>query len=148
MANQFGLTAALSEALAQGAPLGRDAAGATRTWLAHLRAQRCNGGDLEFLVGFTMITTVQAAIRALPKQAWAPAINADGSPREGADVAELTGMLGGPTAAPARPRPGHTPNKPNKIHSSAITALLKARGEERGRRPRCARSSLAADPWR
>jgi Transposase DDE domain group 1 len=55
--------------------------------------------DLEFSVGFTMTTTVQAAILALPKQAWTQAINADGSPREGADVAELTGMLGDLTGA-------------------------------------------------
>ena len=46
-----------------------------------------------------MTTTVQAAILALPKTAWTPAINADGSLREGADVAELTGMLGDLTTA-------------------------------------------------
>jgi hypothetical protein len=76
-----------------------DGAGATRAWLAHLRAQRATGVDLEFTVGFTMTSTVQAAILALPKQAWTPAINADGSLREGADVAELTGVLGDLTAA-------------------------------------------------
>jgi Transposase DDE domain group 1 len=83
-----------------------DGAGATRAWLAHLRAQRETGVDLEFSVGFTMTTTVQAAILALPKQAWTQAINADGSPREGADVAELTGMLGDLTGAgwPSRMR--------------------------------------------
>jgi hypothetical protein len=76
-----------------------DGAGATRAWLAHLRAQRQSGVDLQFSVGFTMTVTVQAAILALPKQAWTPAINADGSLRKGADVAELTGMLGDLTAA-------------------------------------------------
>jgi hypothetical protein len=76
-----------------------DGAGATQAWLAHLRAQRDTGVDLEFSVGFTMTTTVQAAILALPKSAWAEAVNADGSPREGADIAELTGMLGDLTAA-------------------------------------------------
>jgi hypothetical protein len=35
---------------------------------------------------------VQDAILALPDNAWAPAIDADGQPRDG-DVAELTGML-------------------------------------------------------
>jgi hypothetical protein len=76
-----------------------DGAGATRAWLAHLRAQRQSGVDLEFSVGFTMTTTVQAAILALPEIAWVEAVNADGSLREGADVAELTGMLGDLTAA-------------------------------------------------
>ena len=76
-----------------------DGAGATQGWLKHLRAQRDTGVDLEFSVGFTMTATVAAAILALPKNAWTEAINADGSPREGADVAELTGMLGDLTAA-------------------------------------------------
>jgi Transposase DDE domain group 1 len=76
-----------------------DGAGATRAWLAHLRAQRQTGVDLEFSVGFTMTTGVQAAILALPEQVWTAAINADGSLREGADVAELTGMLGDLTVA-------------------------------------------------
>jgi hypothetical protein len=76
-----------------------DGAGATRAWLAHLHAHRQTGVDLEFSVGFTMTATVQAAILALPKQAWTQAINADGSLRDGADVAELTGMLGDLTAA-------------------------------------------------
>jgi hypothetical protein len=55
--------------------------------------------DLEFSVGFTMTTTVQGAILALAKTAWIEAINADGSLRDGADGAELTGMLGDLTAA-------------------------------------------------
>jgi hypothetical protein len=46
-----------------------------------------------------MTATVQAAILALPTQAWVQAINADGSLRDGADVAELSGMLGDLTAA-------------------------------------------------
>jgi len=38
-----------------------------------------------------MTAAVQAAILALPKQAWTPAIEADGELRAGADVAEVTG---------------------------------------------------------
>jgi hypothetical protein len=93
--------AQLPDAHRHGVPIlvSADGAGATRAWLAHLRAQRQTGVDLEFSVGFTMTTAVQAAILALPKQAWTQAINADGSPREGADVAELTGMLGDLTSA-------------------------------------------------
>lgn len=92
--------AQLPDAHRHGVPIlvSADGAGATQAWLAHLRAQRQTGVDLEFSVGFTMTTAVQAAILAL-KQAWTPAINADGSVREGADVAELTGMLGDLTAA-------------------------------------------------
>jgi hypothetical protein len=76
-----------------------DGAGATRDWLAHLRGLRNQHLDVEFSVGFTMTRAVQAAIDALPKTAWTPAIEADGSVRDGADVAEVTGFLDGLTAA-------------------------------------------------
>jgi hypothetical protein len=93
--------AQIPDAYRHGVPIlvSADGAGATQAWLAHLRAQRETGVDLEFSVGFTMTATVQAAILALPKIAWTQAINADGSLRDGADVAELTGMLGDLTAA-------------------------------------------------
>jgi Transposase DDE domain group 1 len=55
--------------------------------------------DLRFSVGFTMTATVQTAILALPETAWVQAVDADGSLRDGADVAELTGMLGDLTGA-------------------------------------------------
>jgi hypothetical protein len=77
-----------------------DGAGATRDWLAHLRCLReARGLEVEFSVGFTLTRAVQAAIDALPKTAWTPAIEADGSVRDGADVAEITGFLDGLTAA-------------------------------------------------
>jgi hypothetical protein len=76
-----------------------DGAGATKDWLRHLRAQREHGVDLRFSVGFTMTEQVQQAILTLPESAWSAAIEADGSPRAGADVAELTGLLPHLTAA-------------------------------------------------
>jgi hypothetical protein len=93
--------AQIPDAYRHGVPIlvSADGAGATREWLTHLRAQRDTGVDLEFSVGFTMTATVQAAIGALPKKAWTEAINADGGLREGAHVAELTGMLGDLSAA-------------------------------------------------
>jgi Transposase DDE domain group 1 len=77
-----------------------DGAGATKAWLAHLRALRDQHGlDVEFSVGFTMTNRVQDAILAVPEAAWTPAVDADGDLREGAEVAELTGLLPDPTAA-------------------------------------------------
>ena len=77
-----------------------DGAGCTKAWLARLRALRDNGGlNVSFSVGFTMTEQVQAAILDPLEAAWTPAVDADGSPREGADVAELTGMLPNPAAA-------------------------------------------------
>jgi hypothetical protein len=75
-----------------------DGAGASRAWLAHLRSLRGTGVQVEFSVGFTMTAAVQAAIMALPERAWTPAVEADGSIRDGADVAELTGFLPDPAA--------------------------------------------------
>ncbi|TCC44378.1 IS1380 family transposase [Kribbella pittospori] len=76
-----------------------DGAGATRDWLTYLRGLRDQDLDVEFSVGFTMTRAVETAIDALPKTAWTPAIEADGSVRAGADVAEITGFLDGLTAA-------------------------------------------------
>lgn len=76
-----------------------DGAGATKAWLAHLHALRrpiADGGhglDVDYSVGFTMTEQVQAAILALPEYAWTPAVQVDGDVREGAAVAELTGVL-------------------------------------------------------
>jgi hypothetical protein len=84
-----------------------DGAGCSKAWLAHLRSLRdTHGLQMEFSVGFTLTEMVQAAILALPDYAWTPALQADGSVREGADVAELTGMLPDLAAAdwPARMR--------------------------------------------
>ena len=71
-----------------------DGAGCTKVWLSHLRRLREeNALQVEFSVGFPMTEPVQHAILALPAAAWAPAIEADGDVRDGADVAELTRVL-------------------------------------------------------
>jgi hypothetical protein len=71
-----------------------DGAGCSRAWLGHLRRLRKERGlDLRFSVGFTMTAAVQEAILTLPALAWTPAVEADGEVRDGAHVAELTGLL-------------------------------------------------------
>jgi len=98
-ADHIGVTdlalAQLPDAARHGTPilLRADGAGATKEWLAHLRGLRETGLDVRFSVGFTMTSAVQDAIGMLPAAAWTPAVQADGSWREGADVAELTGLL-------------------------------------------------------
>jgi hypothetical protein len=49
--------------------------------------------DLEFSIGWQANADVAAAIEVIPERAWTPAYNSDGQPREGADVAEITGAL-------------------------------------------------------
>jgi hypothetical protein len=65
-----------------------DSAGATHTFAAALRAAGCG-----FSLGFPISPDTQDAVLAIPDQAWSPAYNIDGDPREGAWVAEITDML-------------------------------------------------------
>jgi len=65
-----------------------DAAGATYGFAAACRAAGCG-----FSLGWALGEGAQAAIAQVPDQAWSPAYDIDGDPREGAWVAELTGLL-------------------------------------------------------
>jgi hypothetical protein len=65
-----------------------DAAGATHAFAAALRERR-----IRFSLGYYVTETVGQAALALDKAAWRPALDQDGSERDGASVAELTGHL-------------------------------------------------------
>jgi len=61
------------------------------TWrLSHDFAWACRECDIQFSLGYAINVPTRAAILDLPESAWVPAVNADGEPREGAWVAELT----------------------------------------------------------
>jgi hypothetical protein len=57
------------------------------TWLAR------PGRRLQYSVGFTITDDVADAIGKVPARAWTPAYDSDGQVRDGAWVAELTGLL-------------------------------------------------------
>jgi hypothetical protein len=91
----------LGEAIAQ-VPAGHrrhllirgDSAAATHVvldWL-HTQGQR-RGRVVEYSLGRSIGGAERAAITDLPASAWSPALDADGGVRDGADVAELTGLL-------------------------------------------------------
>lgn len=61
-----------------------DTAGAVAAFIDGLVARNC-----EFSVGGRVNDALDAAIAAVPDDAWRPAIDADGEPRRGAQVAEL-----------------------------------------------------------
>lgn len=65
-----------------------DSAGATHDFAAALRARR-----ISFSLGYYLTEAVGQAALGLADQAWRPAIDGDGEPREGAWVAELTGDI-------------------------------------------------------
>jgi Transposase DDE domain group 1 len=65
-----------------------DAAGATHSFAAAARAAGC-----QLSLGFPVDGDVQAAVLALPAQAWTAAYDIDGEPREGAWLAEVTDLV-------------------------------------------------------
>jgi hypothetical protein len=76
-----------------------DGAGCSKAFLAHVRGLREQAVSTEFTVGWAVTDRERAAIRRLPERAWTPAIDAEGRHRDGAAVAELTGMLPAGTLA-------------------------------------------------
>nr|WP_243894210.1 IS1380 family transposase [Dermatophilus congolensis] len=65
-----------------------DGAGGTRDllWFLHRRG-------LSYSIGWTLPANTPDLYKLIPQQLWQPAYNADGAVREGADVAEFTGVL-------------------------------------------------------
>lgn len=57
---------------------------------------------LEYSVGFRASSRVQAAIETIPEQAWRAALDSNGEPRDGAQVAELTDWLPAPVRTTGR----------------------------------------------
>jgi hypothetical protein len=70
-----------------------DTAGCTKAFLTHIRAQREQGVAAEFSVGWAITDRERAAIGLVPKTVWADAVDADGGHRDGAGLAEITGLL-------------------------------------------------------
>jgi hypothetical protein len=61
---------------------------------------------LDYSIGFQAQDTVKAAIETIPEQAWRAALDGDGEPREGAQVAELTAWMPAPVTQNRASRPG------------------------------------------
>jgi hypothetical protein len=65
-----------------------DSGGGTHDFVGYCTARR-----VQYSLGFTLTDTIVEAVDRIPKHVWTPAYDADGEVREGAWVAELTGML-------------------------------------------------------
>jgi hypothetical protein len=70
-----------------------DGAGCTKAFLAHLRGLAGTGVSCEFSVGWAVNSREHDAIAAIPARVWTDAIDADGAHRDGAALAEITGLL-------------------------------------------------------
>jgi len=104
------LDAALPQlpAIERGQVLVRADTGACSKALLH----HLTDAGLQYSVGFPALDTVKAAVEAIPPQAWRAAMDSDGNPRDGAQVAELTAWMPAPTKptrSPARFGPQHWP---------------------------------------
>ena len=81
---------ALAQLPATGRPVlvRSDSAGASTRLAWHLRDDQVG-----FSLGMPIDAHLREAILAQPEPAWTPAIDADGQPRDGAEVCELTGWI-------------------------------------------------------
>ena len=93
--------AQIPDAQRHGVPLlvRTDGAGCSKAFLAHIRSLREQAVATEFSVGWAVTGRERAAINKLPATAWTDAIDAEGRIRDGAHVAELTGLLPAGTLA-------------------------------------------------
>jgi Transposase DDE domain group 1 len=85
-----------------------DAGGGSKAFLHYI-----SGLGLEYSVGFPAHGPVQTAVQTIPESAWVDAIDSDGLPRDGAQVAELSAWMPAPTAptrSPDRFGPQHWPD--------------------------------------
>jgi hypothetical protein len=65
-----------------------DSAGATHEFLTWVHNQR-----MSYSVGFSLPAEFADVLPQIPKPAWTPAVEADGEPRDGAWVTEVTDLL-------------------------------------------------------
>jgi len=68
-----------------------DSAGSSHAFLTHIRELRRHGLDTQFSVGVAITEPVRTAITIAGD--WIPALNPDGSLRNGAEITELTNLL-------------------------------------------------------
>jgi hypothetical protein len=62
--------------------------------LSHGFVEACRERGVRFAIGYDLTETVRAAVLAVPKRRWIPAVAADGiDERDGAEVAEITDLL-------------------------------------------------------
>jgi Transposase DDE domain group 1 len=81
-----------------------DTGAASKAFLHHITDL-----GLEYSIGFAAHDTVKAAVERIPEQAWRAAVDGDGDPRDGAQVAELTAWMPAPFRATYRSPTAHWP---------------------------------------
>lgn len=71
-----------------------DGAGSSHAVVEHLEKLNARAGwSVSYTVGFDLDERARVAIARMPADGWQPALDADGDPRQDAQVTELTGLL-------------------------------------------------------
>lgn len=99
-----------------------DAAGAT-----HAFAAACRVRGVGFSYGFAVTEPIRQAITQVPDQVWAPAIEAGGDVRDGAEVVEITRMID----LSAWPTGSRVIVRRERPHPGAQLSLFEIAGEHR-----------------
>ena len=99
-----------------------DGAGATHDVVNYIAARR-----MSYSVGFPLPDNAPELLKLIPDSAWSPAYDSDGQVRDGAWVAELTGLLELDKEQMARGHAGHRPQ--------GTAASRSAAADHRRRRP-------------
>jgi hypothetical protein len=100
-----------------------DSAAATHAVLAWLHDRNTRARRVEYSIGWPIGEPERAAIAALPAAAWSVALSAEGDVREGAQVAELTGLL----SLPGWPEGMRVIVRRERPHPGAQLTLFEAR---------------------
>lgn len=109
-----------------------DSAGSAKLFLADTRSPRERGIRTFFSVGHAVTEPICRAIRTVPNRLWHPALDQDSSLCDGAEVAELPGMIDLADLASTRiivrrERPHPAPSCPCSTPTTACAARCSSR---------------------
>jgi hypothetical protein len=105
-----------------------DGAGATHELLEHLHQMNSLWRTVRFTVGWTITDTDEAAIAALPADAWTASLDQDGDATTNAGVAELTGLDARAQTWTPGLRLVARRTRPSRRHQAKLTALERKTG--------------------
>jgi hypothetical protein len=105
-----------------------DGAGASHDLVKYLLGLSSERKKLLFTCGWTITESDEAAIRAVPKDAWKPGVRQDGAVEEDKDVAEITQLMSRAGNWPEGPRFIARRVMPSRRHKKNMTAYEKETG--------------------
>jgi hypothetical protein len=99
-----------------------DGAGASHDLIGYLPGMSSPQWKVMFTCGWAITEADEAAITALPADAWKPGIRQDGSIGQDKEAAEVTGLMTKAESRPGGPRWIARQVKPSRLHKKNLTA--------------------------